>query len=398
MRIGFLVPTSMEARTIHPLNKHLTCAGYGCGKTAACSAAADLIFNKHCDTILIWGAAGAISNRVHVNDIVVGARTAYRDFNIYPLCGSTGVGWVEDFAENVFFELDPALRKMLISQLRKVFPGRNVLEGTICSGDEFVEMKEGYVRNRVEQESDAVDMESAAVAHFCHILDKKIKVGIIRVISDNADGNAGIDFSEFLDTFAQMSEKMYLFRSNMLEEEDDSARLLAAVRDVPDFPVKGIHFKDMEGVFRDPELLSAACHKLYDLFHIRNKDCRIDKIAGIEPDGLILGFQLAGMFGVPFVPLRKMGALPGETVSCTYTAAGSKCTLTAQKTAFRTGESVLLADDLVATGATLLAARDVIRQCGGACDHCLALGEICSMNGMEALKEHGLSCVSLFRM
>ena len=154
----------------------------------------------------------------------------------------------------------------------------------------------------------------------------------------------------------------------------------------------------MEGVFRDPELLSAACHKLYDLFHIRNAECRIDKVAGIEPDGLILGFQLAGMFGVPFVPLRKMGALPGETVSCTYTAAGSKFTLSAQKTAFRTGENVLLADDLIATGATLLAAKDVIRQCGAACDHCLALGEISSMNGREALKEHGLSAVCLFRM
>ena len=287
---------------------------------------------------------------------------------------------------------------MLIAQLRKVFPGRNVLEGTICSGDEFVEMKEGYVRNRVERESDAVDMESAAVAHFCHILDKKIKVGIIRVISDNADGNAGIDFSEFLDTFAQMSERMYLFRSGMLEEEDDSARLLAAVRDVPDFPVKGTLFKDMEGIFRDPELLSAACHKLYDLFHIRNRDCKIDKVAGIEPDGLILGFQLAGMFGVPFVPLRKMGALPGETVSCTYTSMGVQSSLTAQKSSFRAGENVLLADDLIATGATLLAARDVIRQCGGVCDHCLALSEIRSLNGAEVLKEHALSAVSLFSL
>ena len=396
MRIGFLVPTDLESKIIPQLNKHVTCAGYGAGKVCACSAAADLIFRKHCDTILIWGLAGGLSRSVNVNDIVVASKVAYRDFNIYPLCGSTGVGWVQNFSEDLFYELDPQLRAKLLRQLRKLFPGRNVREAVICSGDQFVELKPGDPRNRVEKESDAVDMESAAVVHFCHNLDRKIKVGVIRVISDNADHNANIDFTAFLETFAEMSGKMYQLRSELQKEDETAQRLLAAMHDFQDFPVKGVLFKDIWGIVYDPEIFSAACYKLYDLFYLRNQNAGITKVAGVESRGFIFGFEMAKMFGVPFVPLRKKGKLPGEVVSDTYTTEYSQNCLEAQKSSFGPGDKVLLVDDIIATGGSLLAARNVIRKCGAECSHCLALGQIHGLKGSEFLTGNGISVTCLF--
>ena len=398
MRIGFIVPTELESANLHKLNAHVTCAGFGAGKTAACAAAARLIFDKHCDTIVVWGLAGGLSHRVNVGDIVVGSSVAYRDYNIYPLCGSTGLGWVWNFAEkDPFVELDAELRGMLAAQLRKAFPDRNVLEGKVCSGDQFVELKPGDPRNRVEAEADVVDMESAAVAHFCHALDRNIKVGIVRVISDNADHNANIDFSAFLSAFAEMNSRLYQLRSGLLGEAGER-KILDAIRDYPDFPVKGVLFKDIWGILYDRDIFDAACHKLYDLFNTRHVEAAITKVAGVESRGFIFGFELAKMFDVPFVSLRKKGKLPGDVVSHTYKTEYSESCLEGQRAAFAPGDRVLLVDDIIATGGSLLAAQSVIRQCGAECKHCLALGQIAGLKGAKLLEANGISATYLVEL
>ena len=396
MRIGFIIPTDLESRNLPAENIHVTSAGFGAGKTAACSAAADLVFNKHCDTIILWGLAGALSPELRVGDIVLGSRVAYRDYNIYPLLGSTGVGWVEGFAENIFAELDPGLRASLKKHLTRLFPERRICEGTICSGDQFVSLKPGDKKNRVEEESDAVDMESAAVAHFCKNLNREIKVGVVRVISDNADHNAGIDFQSFLDSFAEMNGKMFQLRDGLMADcPSDSDGLLAAIQDFQDFPVPGVLFKDIWGILRERNTLESACYNLYDKFHLENPGKTVTKIAGVESRGFIFGAALACMFGIPFVPLRKKGKLPGCVVSDTYKTEYSESTLEAQKTAFREDDQVLLVDDIIATGGSLLAARNVIRKCGAECSCCLALGQISTLNGTEFLRKNGMSVTYL---
>lgn len=398
MRIGFIVPTDLESANLHKLNEHVTCAGAGAGKTAACAAAAKLIFEKHCDTIIVWGLAGGMSKRVNVNDIVVGSSVAYRDYNIYPLCGSTGIGWVWNFAEkSPFVELDAGLRRVLMAQLRKVFPDHNVIEGKVCSGDQFVELKPGDPRNRIEEEADVVDMESAAVAHFCHTLDRNLKVGIVRVISDNADHNANVDFSAFLSAFSQMNSQLYQLRSGLLGGTEDR-EITDAIRDYPDFPVKGVLFKDIWGILYDRDIFDAACHKLYDLFNTRHPEAAITKVAGVESRGFIFGFELAKMFGVPFVPLRKKGKLPGDVVSHTYKTEYSESCLEGQRASFAPGDRVLLVDDIIATGGSLLAAQSVIRQCGAECKHCLALGQIGGLDGAKLLEANGISATYLLEL
>ena len=395
MRIGFVVPTELESANIHQLNQHVTCAGFGAGKAAACAAAAKLIYERHCDTIIIWGLAGGMSHKVNVNDIVVGSGVAYRDYNIFPLCGSTGVGWTWHFTDkNLFFELDPGLRLMLMAQLKKVFPDRKVIEGKVCTGDQFVELKPGDARNRIEMEADIVDMESAAVAHFCHALAPNLKVGIVRVISDNADHNANVDFTAFLGAFSQMNTELYQLRTGLLKAAggDDVAE---AIRDYPDFPVKGVLFKDIWGILYDRDIFDSACHKMYDMFKSHHPEAVVTKVAGVESRGFIFGFELARMLKVPFIPLRKKGKLPGRVVSHTYKTEYSESCLEAQRSAFVPGDRVLLVDDIIATGGSLLAAQNVIGQCGAKCEYCLAVGQINGLNGAKLLKDHGIAATYL---
>jgi len=397
MRIGFIIPTDLESGNLPQENRHITCVGYGAGKTAACSAAADLIFNKYCDTIIVWGLGGALSPDLRQGDIVVGSRVAYRDYNLYPLCGSTGLGWVSGFAENVFAELDPGLRSALKKQLTGLFPGHRVCEGTVCSGDQFISLAPGDEKNRVEQESDVVDMESAAVAHFCWNMKRGIKVGVVRVISDSADHSAAMDFSSFLTSFAEMNGKLFQLRS-ALQKDDPSDKLLGAIQDFQDFPVPGVLFKDIWGVLRDRNTMESACHELYDRFHLENPEISVTKVAGVESRGFIFGAVLAVMLGVPFVPLRKKGKLPGHVIADTYKTEYSESTLEAQKTAFRPDDSVLLVDDIIATGGSLLAARNIIRKCGAQCVCCLALGQIRSLNGAAILRKEGLKVTYLLEL
>ncbi len=297
MRLGFIVPTSLESINLNALNAHVTSAGYGAGKTAVCAAAADLIFRKHCDTIIIWGLAGSLNKAVGVNDILIGTSTAYRDYDIAPLAGSTGVGFVQEYAENIWVDLDPFLAEILYESMKGLFPERKVVKGKICSGDQFVQHASSACFNRVEKEAYAVDMESAALAHFCHLVDKNVKVGIVRIISDNADHDANINFSEFLEKFGKMNEKMYAFREKILAANSTLERLV---------PYKN----DIASLVAEKRLFDEACHKMYDRFLIEEEGFSFDCIIAGEGESSHFAKRLAEMFSVPFVKKISGGKTP----------------------------------------------------------------------------------------
>ena len=287
MRPGFIVPTSLESINLSPLNAHVTSAGYGAGKTAVCAAAADLIFHKHCDTIIIWGLAGSLDPAVGVNDILIGTGTAYRDYNIAPLAGSTGVGFVQDYAENIWVDLDPALAEILYNTMKELFPERKVVKGKICTGDQFVQHASSAEYNRVEKEAYGVDMETAALVHFCHLIDKNIKVGVVRIISDNADHNANVNFSEFLEEFGKLNGKMYEFREKILAENSTLERLTPYCSNIP-------------ALVAGKALFEEACHKMYDRFLVHNPSAVFEGIVAGEGESCHFAKRLAEMFAVPF--------------------------------------------------------------------------------------------------
>jgi adenine phosphoribosyltransferase len=142
---------------------------------------------------------------------------------------------------------------------------------------------------------------------------------------------------------------------------DTLEKLHAAVRNVPDFPKKGIVFKDITPVLSDPALFHASI----DLFLDRCRGRKIDKIVGIDARGFLFGSAVAYELGVGFVPIRKRGKLPFQTEIASYSLEYGEAEMEMHIDAINTGEQVVLVDDLLATGGTSAAAALLIRKAGG---------------------------------
>ena len=153
------------------------------------------------------------------------------------------------------------------------------------------------------------------------------------------------------------------------------------IRDILDFPVKGIVFKDITTVLRDKE----GFKRIIDFFADKFRNEQIDYIAGIESRGFIFGAALAYELGTGFVPLRKPGKLPGETLSQSYELEYGTDTLQIHKDAIESGKKVLVMDDLLATGGTASAACKLISQTGAKVIAAVFLIELSELNGRNKI-------------
>jgi adenine phosphoribosyltransferase len=140
-----------------------------------------------------------------------------------------------------------------------------------------------------------------------------------------------------------------------------SQRLAAAIRDVPDFPKPGILFKDITPILGNPELFREAV----EIFVARHRGKGIGKLAAIDARGFIFGGAVAEKLGIGFVPIRKRGKLPYRTLEESYDLEYGSNTIAVHADAFRTGEKVVILDDLLATGGTALAAARLVERAGG---------------------------------
>ncbi|MBO0696554.1 MAG: adenine phosphoribosyltransferase, partial [Verrucomicrobia bacterium] len=138
-------------------------------------------------------------------------------------------------------------------------------------------------------------------------------------------------------------------------------KLRASVRDVPDFPKKGIVFKDITPILSDPALFRASI----DLFLDRCREKKIDKIVGIDARGFLFGSAVAYELRIGFVPIRKRGKLPFRTDIASYSLEYGEAEMEMHVDAITAGEEVVLIDDLLATGGTSAAAAVLIRKAGG---------------------------------
>jgi adenine phosphoribosyltransferase len=140
-----------------------------------------------------------------------------------------------------------------------------------------------------------------------------------------------------------------------------NAGLLGTIRSVQDFPKKGIVFRDITTMLKD----GRAFGRVIDILHDRYKDERIDKVVSVESRGFICGAALAYKLGAGFVPIRKPGKLPAETVREAYALEYGTDAIEMHKDAITAGERVLLHDDLLATGGTMMAACRLVARLGG---------------------------------
>lgn len=138
----------------------------------------------------------------------------------------------------------------------------------------------------------------------------------------------------------------------------DIQEIKSAIRNVPDFPIPGIQFKDLTTVFKDARLLKELGNGLYDQF----KGMGITKVVGIESRGFIMGPILATKLDAGFVTLRKPGKLPAETFSETYEKEYGVDTIEIHSDAISEDDVVLIHDDLLATGGTMLAAQKLVER------------------------------------
>ncbi|MCY4779694.1 adenine phosphoribosyltransferase [Sphingobacterium sp. UT-1RO-CII-1] len=138
-------------------------------------------------------------------------------------------------------------------------------------------------------------------------------------------------------------------------------RLKEVIREVPDFPSKGVVFKDITPVLQDQIL----CTQIVDEFVKQLKGVKIDVIAGVESRGFLFGLMLANKLKIPFVPIRKQGKLPCKTISESYKLEYGQATIEVHEDAFLEGSNVLIHDDLLATGGTVVASSKLIEKLGG---------------------------------
>jgi adenine phosphoribosyltransferase len=134
-------------------------------------------------------------------------------------------------------------------------------------------------------------------------------------------------------------------------------KIKQTVRDVPNFPKPGIIFKDITPLLLDVALTAEIAEALAD----EVKHLKIDVVAGIESRGFLFGMALAQALKVPFVPIRKMGKLPYNTVQQSYALEYGEATIEAHEDAFIAGQNVLIHDDLLATGGTVVAAAKLVQ-------------------------------------
>ena len=154
------------------------------------------------------------------------------------------------------------------------------------------------------------------------------------------------------------------------------------VRDIPDFPVKGIIFKDITPLLRRPEALKLACEALAAPFSDRG----VTAVCGMEARGFIFGSVIAYTLGVGFVPLRKPGKLPYDTRTISYQLEYGTATLEVHKDAVGAKDKVLMVDDLLATGGTMAASCRLIESLGAQIVACAFVIELAFLKGREKLK------------
>jgi adenine phosphoribosyltransferase len=171
-----------------------------------------------------------------------------------------------------------------------------------------------------------------------------------------------------------------------------SAELLDKIRTVPDFPKKGIMFRDITTLLKD----GPAFHKAVDLLYDRYRSAKIDTVVGVESRGFILGSVLAYRLGVGFVPLRKPGKLPAPSAQERYSLEYGTDALEIHNDAIVAGQRVLLHDDLLATGGTMLAGCRLVERLGGSIVGLCFLVELTSLKGRERLAPRDVFSLTAF--
>ncbi len=161
------------------------------------------------------------------------------------------------------------------------------------------------------------------------------------------------------------------------------------VRDIPDFPEKGIIFRDVTTVLQDAEGLKLAIDSMLKLL----EGADFDVVVGTESRGFIFGVPIAYALGKPFVPVRKKGKLPCETISAKYDLEYGSAEIEMHRDSIKPGQRAVLVDDLIATGGTIEACTKLIEELGGEVVKIIFLMELAGLKGRDRLGKYEVASV-----
>ena len=165
--------------------------------------------------------------------------------------------------------------------------------------------------------------------------------------------------------------------------DDYSKRIKKSIRSIPDWPKKGVVFRDLTTLWKDGKMLRGTTAAFYK----RYRSKKIDKVLGVEARGFIVGAPLAERLGVGFIPARKIGKLPFEKIATTYDLEYSTAGIEVHSDAIAKGERILIVDDLMATAGTALAAANLVERLGGKVVGLAFVVELSFLGGRDKLKK-----------
>jgi adenine phosphoribosyltransferase len=169
--------------------------------------------------------------------------------------------------------------------------------------------------------------------------------------------------------------------------------LRAHLRTVPDWPAPGVQFRDITPLLQDPRVFRVLIEAFVQRYEERAM--RPDVVAGLDARGFILGSVVAYQLGVGFVPIRKKGKLPFTTVEETYELEYGSATVELHTDAVKRGDRVLLMDDLIATGGTMMAGKRLLEKLGASVMEGAAIVDLPELGGSDKLRASGLSLFTL---
>jgi adenine phosphoribosyltransferase len=176
------------------------------------------------------------------------------------------------------------------------------------------------------------------------------------------------------------------------ERSMDASELRAKIRDIKDFPTEGILFKDITTLLKDPKAFRAVVDQLATNYI----QSRVEVVVGIESRGFIFGGAVAHELGAGFVPVRKLGKLPAKTIEVEYELEYGRDALAMHEDAIAPGQRVLVVDDLLATGGTMVATLRLVQQCGGVVVGVAFLIELAFLRGRAKLKDHPITSLIVY--
>ena len=164
------------------------------------------------------------------------------------------------------------------------------------------------------------------------------------------------------------------------------------VRSIPNWPIKGVIFRDITTLLQDPKAFKEICQ----IFYNRYANQKVDRIVGIDARGFLFGSVLAVELGIGFVPIRKKGKLPHKTISESYTLEYGEETIEIHEDAIDRGDRIVIIDDLMATGGTIAASAALVEKLGGDILECAFVIELPDLKGREKMGDRNLFAILEF--